>query len=107
MNELVHLQSVDGVATITLDSEQNRNALSSQLVRELSEHLATADADLQIHVVVLRSAGKVFCSGADLSEAASGSLADGTKAVVALLRQIATAATPWWSFSRGRFARAD
>ncbi len=94
MSELVHLQPVDGVATITLDSEHNRNALSTQLVRELGEHLATADADPRVRAIVLRSAGKVFCSGADLSEAGAGSLADGTKAVVALLRQIATAGTP-------------
>ena len=35
MTELVHLEVADGVATITLDSEHNRNALSKQLVTEL------------------------------------------------------------------------
>ncbi len=45
MTELVHLEVADQVATITLDSERNRNALSKQLVTELAAHLATADAD--------------------------------------------------------------
>ena len=35
--ELVHYAVVDAVATITLDSPHNRNALSRQLVSELSE----------------------------------------------------------------------
>ena len=38
-DELVHLQVADAVATITLDSEHNRNALSRQLVAELVGHL--------------------------------------------------------------------
>ena len=45
MTELVHLDVADGVATVTLDSEHNRNALSRQLVTELRDHLATAEAD--------------------------------------------------------------
>src|ERR1044071_4379539 len=35
MSELVHLESADGVATITLDSPHNKNALSQQLTGEL------------------------------------------------------------------------
>ena len=35
-NELVHLRVDDDVATITLDSEHNRNALSKQLMTELA-----------------------------------------------------------------------
>ena len=45
--ELVHLDvtggTADGVATITLDSPHNRNALSRQLVTELFERLDTAE----------------------------------------------------------------
>ncbi len=44
MTELVHLEVADQVATITLDSDHNRNALSRQLVTELTAHLATAEA---------------------------------------------------------------
>ena len=41
-DELVHRDTADGVATITLDSPRNRNALSSQVRRELQGHLDTA-----------------------------------------------------------------
>ena len=70
--ELVHLDIADQVATITLDSEHNRNALSRQLLTELTAHLSTASADEQVRVIYLRSASRVFCSGADLNEAAEG-----------------------------------
>ena len=93
-DELVHLEVADAVATITLDSEHNRNALSRQLVTELGERLATADADADVKAVLVRSAGRVFCSGADLSEAADGSMEEGARAIVALQRQIATAEKP-------------
>ena len=93
-DELVHLEVVGAVATITLDSEHNRNALSRQLVTELGERLAAADADADVKVVLVRSAGRVFCSGADLSEAADGGMEGGARAIVALQRQIATAEKP-------------
>jgi enoyl-CoA hydratase/methylglutaconyl-CoA hydratase len=94
MSELVHLEIAAAVATITLDSEHNRNALSRQLVTELGERLATADADPDVKAILVRSAGRVFCSGADLSEAAGGSMEEGARAIVALQRQIATAEKP-------------
>ena len=86
--ELVHLAVVDGVATITLDSPHNRNALSRQLVTELFGHLEAADADEQVKVVVLRAEGKVFCSGADLSEASGEGMEEGARAMVRMQRQI-------------------
>ncbi|MDX6277560.1 MAG: enoyl-CoA hydratase [Nocardioidaceae bacterium] len=94
MTELVHLEVADQVATITLDSEHNRNALSKQLVTELAAHLTTADADSSAKAILIRSAGTVFCSGADLTEATSGGMVEGAKAIVALQRQIATAEKP-------------
>lgn len=94
MTELVHLEVADQVATITLDSERNRNALSKQLVTELAAHLATADADPEAKAILIRSAGTVFCSGADMTEAIGGGMAEGARAIVALQRQIATATKP-------------
>ncbi|MEJ7634911.1 enoyl-CoA hydratase-related protein [Aeromicrobium sp.] len=94
MTELVHLEITDQVATITLDSEHNRNALSRQLVTELAAHLTTADADPATKAILIRSAGPVFCSGADLTEAVGGGMVEGAKAIVALQRQIATATKP-------------
>ena len=92
--ELVHLDVADGVATITLDSPHNRNALSRQLLTELVAHLTTADADPEVRVVLLKSSGRVFCSGADLSEASSAPMQEGARAIVALQRQIVAASKP-------------
>jgi enoyl-CoA hydratase/methylglutaconyl-CoA hydratase len=94
MTELVHYEVADRIATVTLDSPHNRNALSRQLVTELFESLRRAEEDGTVHVVLLRSADRVFCSGADLSEAAGGSMEEGARALVDLQRTIATMAKP-------------
>ena len=86
--ELVHCEVADAIATITLDSPANRNALSKQLVTELFSHLEAAAADDRVRAVLIQSSGKVFCSGADLSEASTGGMEEGTRAIVALQRLI-------------------
>ena len=92
--ELVHY-AVDGaVATITLDSPHNRNALSRQLVTELAEGVERAGADPAVRVVLLESAGKVFCSGADLSEATAEGMEVGARRIVDLQRLIVTIDKP-------------
>jgi methylglutaconyl-CoA hydratase len=69
--ELVHYGMDRGVATITLDSPANRNALSSQLVAELGTHLDTALSTSEVRVIHLTATGPVFCAGADLKAAGS------------------------------------
>ena len=66
MTELVHSSTAAGVTTLTLDSQPNRNALSAELMEQLSAGLADALADESVRVVVLSHAGRVFCSGMDL-----------------------------------------
>lgn len=87
MAELVHAHTVGGIATITLDSQHNRNALSAQLMAELTERLAIAQADDAVRVIVLTHEGRVFCAGMDLSEARGGS-ALGVNAFPAILQAI-------------------
>jgi enoyl-CoA hydratase/methylglutaconyl-CoA hydratase len=94
MTELVHYEVGGGVATITLDSPDNRNALSRQLVGELVERLERSAAESAARMVVLRSADRVFCSGADLSEAATGSMEEGARAIVDLQRRLLTHPKP-------------
>jgi enoyl-CoA hydratase/carnithine racemase len=71
-NHVVDLDVGAGVATITLDSQPNRNALSHQLVAELGERLDTIEATEGVRVIVLTNAGPAFCAGADLKERSSG-----------------------------------
>jgi enoyl-CoA hydratase/carnithine racemase len=88
MTELVHLTTADGVATITLDSPHNKNALSQQLTSELLEQLEAAGGDDAVRVVVIRSALDVFCSGADLSEATTIGMGVGAQRMVDVQRAI-------------------
>lgn len=92
--ELVHHDVADEVATITLDSQHNRNALSRQLVDELLDGLARADADDSVKVVVIRAEGRTFCSGADLSEASADGMEQAAGVLVDLQRRIATLSKP-------------
>lgn len=57
-----------GILTVTLADEARRNALSRQLLTELTAALDAADADPAVRVVVLTNTGSTFCAGADLSE---------------------------------------
>lgn len=65
----VLLQAVEGgVATLTLNRPDKRNALNAELVAALTQALAETSADERVRVVVVRGAGKDFCAGADLAE---------------------------------------
>ena len=56
-----------GVARITLNRPDVRNALSRTLIQELEAALAAAEADAEARVIVLAGAGDTaFCAGADL-----------------------------------------
>ncbi|GLW11781.1 enoyl-CoA hydratase [Microtetraspora sp. NBRC 13810] len=68
MESLVRREVADGVATITLDSPRNRNALSVRLLGDLEARLNWALGEESVRVIVLTGAGPVFCSGADLKE---------------------------------------
>jgi enoyl-CoA hydratase/carnithine racemase len=66
--------TADGVARLTLNRPERRNALSWSLIAELRDALAAAKADESVRVVVLTGAGdKAFCAGADLGGMAEGS----------------------------------
>jgi methylglutaconyl-CoA hydratase len=77
---LVRTEVAAGIATLTLDSPTNRNALSSALIDELVTAVRAAGDDPAVRVIVLSHTGPVFCSGADLKETAAASTGDGVPA---------------------------
>jgi methylglutaconyl-CoA hydratase len=85
MEPLVRLTTEGGVATVTLDSPRNRNALSRRLVTELREALTAVTADDSVRVVVLTGTGPVFCAGADLKEQAAGGPAPDVPSLLTLI----------------------
>ena len=62
----VVVDDVGTVRTITLNRPEKRNALNHSLVEELKSALHDADLNDDLRAVVVRGAGKDFCSGADL-----------------------------------------
>ncbi|MGQ3671446.1 enoyl-CoA hydratase/isomerase family protein [Xanthobacter sp. TB0136] len=57
----------DGVATVTLNRPEVRNAFNDVLIRELTETFTALGRDESVRVIVLAASGKAFCAGADLA----------------------------------------
>ncbi|WP_246833442.1 enoyl-CoA hydratase-related protein [Williamsia sp. 1138] len=91
---VVHSAVAHGVATITLDSPTNRNALSNQLRAELAESIESALRDDSVRLLVLTHTGPVFCAGADLKEARGADAAPAGSELVGLLTAVMTADKP-------------
>ena len=64
----VLVEQKNRTTTVTLNRPERRNALTIELMTELSAALDAASADPQMRVLILRGAGKVFCAGLDLQE---------------------------------------
>ncbi|HLI21218.1 MAG TPA: enoyl-CoA hydratase [Stellaceae bacterium] len=65
---LVLRQDRDGVATLTLNRPQARNALSVALMNALQSLLDAIAGDNSVRVLVIAGAGRAFCAGHDLKE---------------------------------------
>jgi enoyl-CoA hydratase len=63
----VSLAQTDGIALITLNRPEKRNAIDLTLAEELLDALERAEADDSVHACILTGAGPSFCSGADRS----------------------------------------
>jgi methylglutaconyl-CoA hydratase len=59
-------ETAAGIATITLDQPERRNALGTELLDSLGDHLQQALAADDVRVIVLTNTGPAFCAGADL-----------------------------------------
>jgi enoyl-CoA hydratase/carnithine racemase len=66
----IRLDVADGVATLTLDRPETRNAFDSDMIAAFLAALDRVDGDDGIRSVVVTGAGPGFCSGADLSRGA-------------------------------------
>jgi 2-(1,2-epoxy-1,2-dihydrophenyl)acetyl-CoA isomerase len=78
MYQTIIYEAIDGVATITLNRPEVYNALSSQLIQEITAAIQAAEADALVRVVVLTAVGeKAFCAGADLKAGMGGNVSLG------------------------------
>ena len=86
----------DGIATLTLNRPEKRNAINSAMMTSLTTHFHDLEQHRDVRVVVIRGAGTVFCSGRDLREMGQQQSAGGTAqtGVVALFHQLETLRHP-------------
>lgn len=79
MTDTIAYDVKDGIATITLNRPESLNAFNREMRHGLNQATEQAANDESVRVVVLRGAGRAFCSGADLAE---GLPADQVKGII-------------------------
>lgn len=63
----VTVEDRDGIAIVTLDNPDRRNALSVRMTDHLAETIETMNADPAVRAIVLTGAGENFCAGVDVN----------------------------------------
>jgi len=66
MSDLVLSSVNDGIATVTMNRPEKRNALSIDLIEALEQAIDTVEHDESVRVLILAGEGKSFCAGMDL-----------------------------------------
>lgn len=79
---LIEKQSAH-ITRVTLNRPERRNALTIELLTELTAAIDLASADPAQRILILRGAGQAFCTGLDLKEAADEKKAHATAEMVA------------------------
>ncbi|MFA9431682.1 enoyl-CoA hydratase [Egicoccus sp. AB-alg2] len=74
MSRLTTVPPRDGVAVLTLDAPDRRNALDLATMQDLVAQLRAADEDDEVRAIVLTGADPAFCAGLDLEAVGSGDL---------------------------------
>ncbi len=77
MSDILLTRRDGNVLVITMNRPEARNALSPELLDELSGALRGADEDPEVRAIVVTGAGPVFCAGMDLKAFARGGRFDG------------------------------
>lgn len=65
--DLILYRVEDGIARITLNRPEKRNALNAEVIAALQEALARSAQDPAVRLVLINGAGKDFCAGLDLA----------------------------------------
>lgn len=78
-----------GVARISLDNVEARNAIGKEMLGLVAEHLAQAEDDSAVRAIVLTHSGGTFCAGGNLKEGAvEGGPGPGAERLLAVLKQM-------------------
>ncbi|WP_199431044.1 enoyl-CoA hydratase [Qaidamihabitans albus] len=93
MTERILAEHTDGLAVITVDAPDTRNALTLDLSRELVKAVSAAERDENVHAVIVTGTPPAFCAGADLS-ALGEAAEDGLREIYAGFLAVARCALP-------------
>jgi enoyl-CoA hydratase/carnithine racemase len=89
MSEEIRFTIKEGIATVTINRPEKRNALNTAVLEGLEHCFHRLEADPNVRVVVIRGEGKAFCSGVDLRELSLHQGSDDPEAMVLrVLQQI-------------------
>jgi 2-(1,2-epoxy-1,2-dihydrophenyl)acetyl-CoA isomerase len=101
MSHTPHLAEsiVDGVATLTMNRPEARNAMSGEMIQGLMEALPRLAMDANVRCVVLTGAGSAFCAGGDVKGFAAASDGSGASTPTTV-EQRAQALRPGFDVSR-------
>ena len=94
---MLALETSGRVRSIKLDRPQRRNALGTEIMRDLADAFRGADRDPEVNAVVLTASPPAFCAGSDLKELGGLSIpamCDHEAATAAVARAIAGMAKP-------------
>ncbi len=92
MSELIRYRCEQGIATVTIDRPDKRNAMTYAMLGDFGAALRQAGEDPEASVVILTGSGGSFCAGTDLSDLSQRSPDDRGNA-----RPRVESAHGWWS----------
>lgn len=84
---LYHVEN--NIATLTINREDRRNAISFETIHLFLQYLDEAETDPEVRVILITGGGdKAFCAGADLGSGASGEIQQGFQRYAQLLKRL-------------------
>ncbi|HJQ48246.1 MAG TPA: enoyl-CoA hydratase [Amycolatopsis sp.] len=93
MTERILAERVGKVAVITVDAPDRRNSLTLPLSAELTQAVADAEQDQDVHALIVTGTPPTFCAGADLSHLGTAG-EEGLRAVYSGFLAVAQCALP-------------
>ena len=103
MSDEILTAVADGIATVTLNRPDKRNAMNAPMLLGLRRAFDELDGRRDVRVVVVRGAGPAFCAGMDLREmeAQRGAIGDPDQSVVAILERVEASRHPTLALLHG------
>lgn len=68
MNELVRYRIEENIGLIEMNDPESSNSMSQQMCFSLIDTLSSAEANDEVHVIVLTGTGNAFCAGGNIKE---------------------------------------